>query len=175
MPLPHMGTVGAACDSPTMTSDDHPNPPVGLGEIAWCAGVVDAIGLVRQRELKATGSLLAYVGVSTAHLGIAERLAELTGTRPTIVRRNYNRLGCSAHCTEPHQHVNSVTARWSLTGARARVFLQAVRPMLALKGQVVDETLWATQDAPFKPAVASKMVELGWPIETTVETSERKC
>ena len=131
-------------------------------QIAWCGGVIDAIGLVRLRETDA-GSTLAYVGVSTALLPIAERLAELTGTKVTTVRRNYDRLGCTQHCTEPHLHVASVTARWSLTGARARAFLLAIRPFLGVKAAEVDEVLGATKDAPSKPRTTQKMADLGWP------------
>lgn len=133
-------------------------------QIAWCGGVIDAIGLIRLRETDA-GSNLAYVGVSTAQLPIAQRLADLTGTKVTTVRRDYTRLGCSQHCTEPHMHVLSVTARWSLTGARALAFLTAIRPYLTFKADDTDEVLAASKDAPSKARTTAKMRELGWPGE----------
>lgn len=138
-------------------------PDLTPEQIAWCGGVIDAIGLVRLRETDA-GSSLAYVSVSTALLPIAQRLADLTGTSVTTVRREYNRLGCSQHCTEAHQHVQSVTARWSLTGARALTFLQAIHPFLGVKIGEVDEVIAAAKDAPSKPRTTEKMASLGWPI-----------
>lgn len=132
-------------------------------QIAWCGGVIDAIGLIRLRETDA-GSQLASVSVSTANLPIAERLASLTGMSVTKVVRDYKRMGCGEHCTEPHLHVASVTARWSLTGARANAFLTAVRPHLFFKADAADEVLAATADAPRKPRTTQKMRELGWPI-----------
>lgn len=132
-------------------------------QIAWCGGVIDALGLIRLRDTDA-GSTLAYVGISTSLLPIAEHLAELTGTKVTTVRRDYDRLGCSTHCTEAHLHVSSVTARWSLTGSRASAFLAAVRPYLNVKADVVDEVLAATKAAPRKSATLHKMADLGWPV-----------
>lgn len=136
-------------------------------QIAWCGGVIDAIGHVRTRETDA-GSLLASVSVSTAQLPIAERLAHLTGIGVTRVTRDYNRVGCSDHCTEPHLHVVSVTARWNLTGARALIFLNAVRPYLVFKAAEADDVIRATGEAPAKPATAMKMATLGWPTEAMI-------
>lgn len=136
---------------------------VTIEQVAWCGGVIDAIGLIRLRETD-VGSQLASVSVSTALVPIAQRLAELTGTKVTTVKRNYNRLGCSQHCTEAHLHVTSITARWSLTGARALTFLTAVRPYLGVKADAADEVISAAKGAPSKPRTAQKMAELGWPI-----------
>ena len=141
---------------------NRPVAELSTGQLAWCAGVVDALALVRLRETNA-GSALAYVGVSTALLPVAAQLADLTGTRVTTVRRNYDRAGCTSHCLEPHLHVDSTTARWSLTGARAVTFLQAVRPWLTVKAELVDMALAASAGAPSKPATTQKMADLGWP------------
>jgi len=135
-------------------------------QIAWCGGVIDSIGLIRLRKTDA-GSSLASVSVSTALTPIAERLAELTGTKVTTVSRNYNRLGCSDHCTEPHLHVVSVTARWSLTGARALTFLAAIRPYLSVKADVADEVIDKGKAAPSKARTTQKMATLGWPTGKT--------
>ena len=135
-------------------------------QIAWCGGVIDSIGLIRLRETDA-GSSLASVSVSTALVPIAERLASLTGTKVTTVHRSYNRLGCSSHCTEPHLHVSSTTARWSLTGARALTFLNAIRPFLSVKAELADEVIAASKDAPSKPRTTQKMATLGWPTGRT--------
>lgn len=132
-----------------------------IEQIAWCGGVIDAIGLVRTRQTEAD-SLLAYVSVSTAQLPIANRLAALTGTKVTTVRRDYTRLGCSQHCEEPHLHVESVTARWSLTRARALVFLSSIEPYLVFKLEDTRRVLEETKDAPRKGTTVSKMTQLGW-------------
>lgn len=132
-----------------------------VAEVAWCGGIIDIAGAVRVRKTEA-GSSLAYVAISTPIVAIAERLAAMTGMKVTIVTRDYKRLGCSKHCTEAHLHVSSVTARWSLTGARAVAFLTAVRPYLVVKADEVDAVLAETASAPLKPRTVEKMRELGW-------------
>lgn len=133
-----------------------------LAVIAWCGGIIDAIGMVRVRTTPG-GTELAYVAVSTPQLAIARRLAELTGATVTTVRRDYTRVGCTEHCEAAHLHVNSTTGRWSLTGAKAVVFLAAVQPYIVTRADDVAEVLAATGDAPNKPATARKMHALGWP------------
>lgn len=133
-----------------------------LAVLAWCGGIIDALGMVRVRETP-VGTALAYVAVSTPVFPIAARLSELTGARVTTVRRDYTRVGCSEHCEQAHMHVLSATARWSLTGARAAVFLAAVQPFVVVQAEQVAEVLAATAGAPQKPATARKMQALGWP------------
>lgn len=130
-------------------------------EIAWCGGVVDSLGLLRLRETPAGGHLPS-VFVSTPHLPIASRLAELTGVRVTMVSRDYKRMGCGDHCTDAHLHVQSTTGRWSLTGSRATVFLRSVRPYLFVKAEEADLLLEASENPRGKPATTRKMREMGW-------------
>lgn len=130
-------------------------------QVAWCAGVIDALGLIKTRPMK-TGSELAYVGVSSARIDILEYLAKLTGVKVVTVSRNYNRLGCGEHCTEAHLHVHSTTGRWSLTGARALLFLEAIEPHLVFKRMDAKAALAAGSAAPTKPGTLKKMQELGW-------------
>lgn len=134
---------------------------VSAPEIAWCGGVVDSLGLLRLRETDA-GAHLPSVFVSTPHLPIARRLAELTGVKVTMVTRDYKRMGCGDHCTTAHLHVQSTTARWSLTGSRALVFLQAVRPYLFVKAEEADLLLESSSNPRSKPATTAKMREMGW-------------
>lgn len=143
-------------------------------DIAWCAGVIDSLGLVRIRELE-NGTDLPEVFVSTAKEPIAAKLSELTGTKVVTIKRDYNRLGCGDHCTEPHLHVLSTTARWSLVGARATVFLSACLPYLRV--QEVKEVVNAGLQAPMKPATPQKMYQLGWPVLVTQKESkdEQSC
>src|SRR5262245_1217884 len=131
-------------------------------ELAWCAGVIDSLGLIKTRPMK-TGSELGYVAVSTTKIDILNRLAELTGVRSVMVHREYKRLGCGEHCKEPHLHVSSTTARWSLTGARAVVFLSAIEPYLRAKQGQATDVIAAGMIAPQKPATTRKLYALGWP------------
>jgi len=80
-----------------------------------------------------------------------------------MVHREYRRLGCNEHCTEAHLHVSSTTARWSLTGARAVVFLAAIEPYLRAKQGLAQDVIAAGSTAPSKPATTRKMYQLGWP------------
>jgi hypothetical protein len=131
-------------------------------QLAWCAGVIDTLGSIKTRPMD-TGSELAYVAVSSARIDILQILADMTGSAVVTVRRDYKRLGCGEHCTEAHQHVLSVTGRWSLTGAKAIVFLAAIEPYLLTKQEEAGKALAAGMDAPHKPATLKKMYELGWP------------
>lgn len=135
---------------------------VTLYDVAWCAGVIDTIGLLRLRDTDA-GSRLPVVSISTTNHPLAQRLGHLTGVRLTTVSRRYNRLGCGEHCTEPHLHVDSTTSRWSLTGSRARLFLYGIRPYLHVKGDEVDTLLAGSEEPAPKPRTIEKMVSLGWP------------
>jgi hypothetical protein len=135
---------------------------MNVSELAWCAGVIDAMGIIRTRRMK-TGSELGYVGVSSSKRDILKALADMTGTGITAVHRDYKRLGCNVHCEEPHLHVTSSTGRWSLTGARAAVFLLAIEPYLVIKKGAANDAIAAGLIAPRKDATLAKMYKLGWP------------
>jgi len=124
--------------------------------------VIDVLGLIKTRSMK-TGSELGYVAVSTPRRDILSYLSSMTGVRVITVNREYNRLGCGEHCTEAHLHVFSSTGRWSLTGARAVVFLSAIEPYLVVQRGQAQDAISAGLVAPKKPAVVAKMYALGWP------------
>lgn len=130
--------------------------------LAWCAGVIDVLGAIRLRKTE-TGAQLPAVFLSSARQDVLQTLAKMTGTKVTQVFRDYNRLGCGEHCDEAHQHVLSTTGRWSLTGARATVFLSAVEPHILIRKSEVAEAIAAGLTVPHKPATVQKMYELGWP------------
>lgn len=132
-------------------------------QVAYVAGVLDALARVRVHETDG-GTLLPTVAVSSPNLDLLRHMAELTGVSVTIVRRNYDRLGCTEHCQEKHLHVTSHTGRWSLVGARADVVLKACRPHLVMLGRDVDQVLAQTAGAPRKPATVAKMRRLGWAV-----------
>lgn len=129
--------------------------------LGYVAGLIDALGRIRVRDLP-NGTRLVAVGISSPRVELLRHLAGLTGVRVVEVRRTYDRLGCGDHCQEPHLHVDSHTGRWELTGARAVVVLRAVRPYLVTRGPEVDYALRVAGDSPAKPATRRKMVELGW-------------
>lgn len=133
-------------------------------DLAWCAGITDTLGAFKVRQTS-TGAALPTVSISTVKFAIAERLASLTGTAVTTVQRKYTRMGCGDHCTEAHLHVDSTTARWSLTGARATVFLSAVLPYIRSANAKADalDLIRVGLEAPHKPGTLTKMYELGWP------------
>lgn len=128
--------------------------------VAYVAGVVDLQGLIRTRMVEDTE--LPYLGVSGPNTPMLRLLGELTGTRPTVTRRSYSRAGCSEHCAEKHQHVVSISGRWSISGVKATVVLWNVRPHLRLQADEAAAALAVGMRAPFKAATLRKMVELGW-------------
>jgi hypothetical protein len=130
-------------------------------QLAYVAGLLDAIGRIRVREL-ANGTRLASVGISSPNMPLLRHMAELTGVGLTTVQRDYQRLGCGEHCQKPHLHVVSVTGRWEVTGARAQVVLRATRPYLVTRAADADHALAVAEDAPRKGATLRKMADLGW-------------
>ena len=128
----------------------------------WFAGVIDVMGAIRMRRMD-TGVDLPALYVSTSRQDILTELGDLTGMSITQVFRDYNRLGCGEHCTEPHQHVLSTTGRWNVTGARATVVLHAITPFMRVRKTEAEEALAAGLLAPRKDAVLKKMYALGWP------------
>jgi hypothetical protein len=129
-------------------------------ELAYMAGVLDAVGRIRVRQTGA--SSLAVVAISSPNIPLLERIARSTGVRVVEVRRIYTRLGCSEHCDQPHLHVRSLTGRWELVGARAVVVLRSLQPYLVDLAEDAESVLAATGDAPSKPATLRKMAQLGW-------------
>jgi len=129
---------------------------------AWAAGVVDVLGSFKIRETE-SGAVLPALYVSTPKFQIAEQLGRMTGVGITTVSRNYKRTGCGEHCNEAHLHVESTTARWSLTGARCTVFLSGVLPFLMVQASEAERFVQAGLEAKHKPATLTKMYDLGWP------------
>ena len=55
-------------------------------------------------------------------------LGQITDVRSIVTVRGYDKHRCLEHCTKAHDHIESVSGRWSLTGAKATVVLCATRP-----------------------------------------------
>jgi len=139
--------------------------PVLLDEptLAYLAGVLDYEGVIRVRELP-TGTQIPYVGLSGSNAPMLALFAKHTGTRSVVTRRKYVKAGCNEHCKEKHVHVQSVSGRWSVTGAKATVLLWNVQPYVRFQTGVLSEALAVGLRAPFKNATVEKMRELGWDV-----------
>lgn len=129
--------------------------------LAYVAGVVDLLGLIRVRDLP-TGTRLPVIQMHGNYMPTFNYFSELTGTKAIVVRRSYSRAGCSLHCKEKHQHVVSVSGRWSLTGAKATIVLWNIRPFLRVQLDRAEEALSVGLETRFKPATLEKMRQLGW-------------
>ncbi len=135
---------------------------LSLTEIAYIAAVIDVQGLVRLR-VTPEGTELPHVAVS-GDMALLTYLGELSGVAPFTTKRSYDKHRCREHCTEAHQHILSVSGRWSVSGAKATVILYAVEPYVMFKKDEVAEALTAGLKAPRKKATPAKMHKLGWPM-----------
>lgn len=129
--------------------------------LAYLAGVVDALGRLRTRETDA--GLLPEVSVSSPRLELLAVLAQHTGVRVVGVHRDYQRLGCSEHCDRRHQHVQSDTGRWQVTGYRATVLLHALHPYLIRHRADAARLVLLGMSSGHKASTANDMHRLGWP------------
>lgn len=136
--------------------------PLTIADLAYIAGMIDTVALVSTRPYR--DHRLPSVSVHMPVSPSLTYLAETTGVRLTIIRRDYVKAGCSQHCPEQHQHVYSVSGRWQVTGSRATIVLAAVRPYLKVQGAVADTTIELGLRVGRKPAIAEKMAGLGWPV-----------
>jgi hypothetical protein len=101
------------------------------------------------------GTQLPSIALSNGNIDMLHYLATLTGTRAITTRRTYVKAGCTEHCREKHQHVMSVSGRWSVTGAKATVVLWNIRPFIQLQTEQVRTDLVVGLSAGFKPAHAA--------------------
>lgn len=131
--------------------------------LAYVAGVVDLLGLIRVRDLP-NGTRLPVVQMHGNYMPTFAYFGELTGTKAIVTRRSYSRAGCAQHCKEKHQHIVSKSGRWSLTGAKATIVLWNIRPFLRIQADKADEALVVGLDTRFKPATLEKMRQLGWEV-----------
>lgn len=131
-------------------------------DFAYLAGVLDGRGNIAVRRVGDT--LLPLVAVSVKETDLLEWLNKVTDVKIVMTTRDFVKNGCTQHCLQQHVHVQSVSARWSVTGAKATIVLAAVRPFLRVKGIDADIALSVGLRAPHKPATPRKMASLGWPL-----------
>ena len=130
--------------------------------VAYIAGIIDTQGVIRTRT--AGDTELPYVALSGPNERMLRYLASMTGTKVTITRREFVRAGCAQHCAEKHQHITSISGRWSVSGVKATVLLYNIRPYLRLQLDEAVEALVVGLTTRYKPATVQKMADLGWEI-----------
>lgn len=143
-------------------TDDGTRRALSVADLAYIAGVIDTRGHIATRSVR--GATLPLLAVSSSESALLEWLGDATGTRPVSTRRDYGRMGCSAHCPEPHLHVTSVSGRWSVTGVKATVVLFGVAPYLRVRAEDAQAAVTLGLSAGFKQATVTKMAALGWPV-----------
>ena len=132
-------------------------------ELAYMAAIIDVMGSIRVR-LVSSGTRLPSVTVSSPQGSVLGILAEHTGTGLITVKRDYDRRGCSEHCDEPHDHIDSNTSRWNITGAKATIFLGSIVDYMRIQQDAARSAFHLGLDAPKKPATLLKMIDIGWDI-----------
>lgn len=141
-----------------------------VATVAYVAAIIDTTAVIRTRM--ANDTELPYVAVSGSNEGMLRLLGDLTGTKVTITRRSYSKAGCAEHCAEKHQHVQSVSGRWSVSGVKATVLLHNVRPYLRLQVNDAIAAINVGLATNYKPATIRKMRELGWDVPEFGQVAE---
>jgi len=129
--------------------------------LAYVAGVLDMQANIKIRTTP-DDTELPFLAMYGPNVPMLEYLASLTATRMVVTRRSYVKAGCAQHCREKHQHIESVSGRWTLTGMKATVVLWNIRPYMRLQTEALTSALTVGLTAPFKPAKLRAMAELGW-------------
>jgi len=136
------------------------------GDLAYLAGVLDTRAIVRTRLVPGSdgGSVLPYVAMSSGQAELMRWLGAITGVRSIVTERAYDKHRCLEHCDQAHEHIRSVSGRWSVTGVRATVVLAATREWVRFQADAWDRGLDAGLRARYKPRTLQRMQELGWPL-----------
>ena len=132
-------------------------------DVAYAAAVIDTMGRITTRTVREAE--LPLLAVSCPNEPLLQWLGDLTGVRPFITKRSYSKHACAVHCPDPHQHIVSVSGRWSLSGAKATVLLLNVRPYLRFQLEAAQQAIDVGLSAGFKPATLEKMRALGWEVD----------
>lgn len=130
--------------------------------VAYVAGILDTMAVIRTRM--AAGTELPYLALSGSNAAMLQLMADLTGTKAIVTRRSYARAGCAEHCKEKHQHIVSLSGRWSASGVKATVVLHSVLPYLRLQRAEAAAAVDVGLRTGFKPATVRKMADLGWDV-----------
>lgn len=134
-----------------------------VATLAYVAGVLDMQCNIKTRTTP-DDTVLPMLAMYGPNVAMLEYLASLTDTKMVVARRSFSRAGCAQHCKDKHQHIESVSGRWTLTGMKATIVLHNIRPYVRLQSEAVTSALVVGLNAPFKPAALRKMTDLGWEI-----------
>jgi hypothetical protein len=134
------------------------------GELAYLAGVLDTRAVVRTRLVGGSQSMLPYLAISTGDTQLLQWLGTITGMRVVATVRGYDKHRCLEHCDQAHEHITSVSGRWSVSGSRATIVLAATRTWIRFQAADWDRALDVGAAAPRKDRIVEKMVQLGWPL-----------
>jgi hypothetical protein len=135
-------------------------------DLSYLAGVLDTRAVVRTRLVSgnATQTVLPMIAMSCGDAALLHWLADITDVRSIITTRTYDKHRCLEHCTKAHDHIESVSGRWSVTGAKATVVLSATLPYVRFHEAEWQRGLAVGIGANKKPATVQKMAGLGWPM-----------
>lgn len=110
---------------------------LGIGDLAWVAGIIDMKGKLVRKRNKARVSPQVVLWVETKDASIIRGLSRLTGTSPEFMqvpeKSAFNRRSCLEHCPTDHIHVENqfpATARWTISGLAMGVLLWNVLPFV---------------------------------------------
>lgn len=138
-------------------------PTLTEAELAYIAAVINTRARIKKLTLK-TGTVIPVVHLSTPDMELLQYLGGLTGITPFLTHRSYQKHRCNEHCPDKHEHVESQSSRWSISGAKATILLSAIQPYVRFQTAVVNEVVDLGLDASHKPGTVSRMAELGWPL-----------
>lgn len=145
--------------------------PSSAAELAYLAGVLDTRAVVRTRLVGASQSVLPYLAMSCGDAPLLTWLSTITGVRAIVTERKYDKHRCLEHCTKAHDHIRSVSGRWSLSGARATVLLTATEPYVVFQREAWQRAVAVGLSAERKSKVVRKMTALGWPLPAAWEST----
>lgn len=131
--------------------------------MAHLAGVIDCAAILRTRDVR-DSSQLPVVAIHGGSPAVLAYFAQATGTQVTITKRDYQRQPCATHCHESHTHVESTSARWSVTGSRATIMLHNVLPFLVIQRLEAQALLDIGLTVGWSSAVAEDMKRLGYKV-----------
>lgn len=137
-------------------------------QLAYVAAIIDTRGNLTSRTVR--DAVLPQVDVNGGRIEVLRYLGDLTEVKVVETTRVYSKAPCTEHCGgDKHMHVNSISGRWSVSGAKATVVLAAVQPYLVVRPAEIEALVALGRDAKFKGATVTQMANLGWPIPDWME------
>lgn len=132
-------------------------------DLSYVAALIDNFARLATRLIP-SGTELPEVTIQNSRLVALDWLATVTGVGVTPVSKDYSRHQCSEHCPDRHSHIESLTRRWQLSGAKATIVLYNVEPFLRVQGVDARRLVDVGQGSGYKTNVVNEMSRLGWKI-----------